>query len=427
MERIYWNEVLETMPREQHRAWQLVKLQEHLRFVYEHSAYYRKSFAVAGVKPDDIQSLEDLAKLPTTSKMQFIADQKENPPYGDLLTCDPHQLVRIYWAPGPETIYFTQEDWDYTVDLGARTFFTNGVRSTDVVDVTSTYHWVIAGTLMDEAFRKVGAAVIPGGAGMTQMHVDVLRLTRATVIFVFPTFAEEIVKAAREQGIDPARDLNVRLAHLSGELRTEAQRTELEKAFGMVGRELYGTAEVPFVAAECDCGGGMHFEPRFIVEVVDPETGNPVGPDEKGELIVTDLTKRAQPIIRYRTGDITASVNYEPCPCGRTTPRMGRILGRASDIPRVKGLFIVPKQVGEVLAEHTALGRFQMIINRPAGERDTLTIRVEAERAAQTDSLRAVLVKALKDKIRITTEVELVDPGTIPADTKVVIDNRSAG
>jgi len=423
-ERAYWNEELETMPLDQLSRWQFEQLQKQLEYVYARTPHYQRVFKEASITPDAITSLDIFfEKIPFISKFDIIQNQKENPPFGELLSVDPSEIIRIFWAPGPETIYFTREDFPYTVDLGARTFFTNGVRSHDIVNITCTYHWVIAGTLQDAAYQRIGCAVIPGGAGMTQMHVEVMRLTGATAMFAFPTFAEEIGKVAREMGIDPARDLKIRLASISGEIRSEAMRKGLEETFGMVTRELYGTAEVPYVAAECPEGGGMHLEPRFIVEILDPATGKPVPPGEKGEVIVTDLFKRAQPVLRYRTGDITAGLNYEPCPCGRTTPRMGRILGRASDIPRVKGLFIVPKEVQEVIDRHPELGRFQMIIERPQ-TRDTLTIRIECLQPVDRARMRETLIKEFKDKIRITVDVEFVDEGTIPADAKVVDDRR---
>ncbi len=421
----YWDAHLEVMPREELLRWQWERAQEQLVYAYHSSPYYRSAFKAAGVRPREIANLEEfLAAVPCLTKMQIIEDQREHPPFGRLLAVKPEELIRIYWSPGPELIVFTPEDYAYVVDLAAKAFYTCGVRPEDIVNVTCTYHWVIAGTVIDEAFRRIGCAVIPGGAGQSRMHVEVMRATRTTVLFAFFTFAEELGKVAMEIGLDPARDLSLRLAIVTGEVRARTLRRELERTFGFQTREIYGTSEVPFVAAECPEGGGMHVDPRFIVEVLDPHTQRPVLEGERGELVVTDLMKRAQPSIRYRTGDITEGLDGAPCPCGRTTPRIGPILGRVGQIPRVKGLFIVPREVEEVIGQHPELGRFQLVVDRP-GIRDRLTVKIELKGAADESSLKEVLARELKEKIRVTAdEIIFIPTGAFPADAPVVEDLR---
>ncbi|GBC76792.1 Phenylacetate-coenzyme A ligase [bacterium HR08] len=421
----YWEAALETMPREQLLHWQEERLRQHLAYVYEKSPYYRRAFEVAGITPAEITNLETFAAaVPCLTKMQIIEDQKEHPPFGRLLAVEPAELIRIYWSPGPELIVFTPQDYAYVVDLAAKAFYTCGVRPQDIVNVTCTYHWVIAGTVIDEAFRKIGCAVIPGGAGQSRMHIEVMRATRTTVLFAFFTFAEELGRVAHEMGLDPARDLTLRLAIVTGELRARALRQELEQTFGFQTREIYGTSEVPFVAAECSEGGGMHLDPRFIVEVLDPQTQKPVADGESGELVITDLMKRAQPSIRYRTGDITEGLDPTPCPCGRTTPKMRPILGRVGQIPRVKGLFIVPREVEEVIHRYPELGRFQLIVDRPE-IRDRLTIKIELRSSSEGAGLRETLLRDLKEKIRVTAdELVFVPEGSIPADAPLVEDLR---
>ncbi len=425
MSEAYWDASLETMPREELLRWQQERLRQHLSYVYEHSPYYRRAFDEAGVAPNDITGLDAfVAAVPCVTKMQIIEDQREHPPFGRLVTVRPEDLVRIYWSPGPEMIVFTPSDYAHVIDLAAKAFYTCGVRREDIVNVTCTYHWVIAGTVIDEAFRKIGCAVIPGGAGQSRMHVEVMRATRTTVLFAFFTFAEELGKVAVEMGLDPARDLSLRLAIVTGELRARTLRRDLEQTFGVQTREIYGTSEVPFVAAECPEDGGMHVDPRFIVEVLDPHTGTPVSAGESGELVITDLVKRAQPSIRYRTGDITEGLDDAPCPCGRTTPRMKPILGRIGQIPRVKGLFIVPREVEEVIGRHPELGRFQLIVDRPE-IRDRLTVKIELRGATDEASLRERLLGELKEKIRVTAdEIIFVPEGTLPADAPIVEDLR---
>ncbi|GBC81829.1 Phenylacetate-coenzyme A ligase [bacterium HR10] len=421
----YWEAALETMPREQLLRWQQEHLRQHLAYVYERSPYYRRAFEAAGITPAEITNLEAFAAaVPCLTKMQIIEDQREHPPFGRLLAVEPTELIRIYWSPGPELIVFTPHDYASVVDLAAKAFYTCGVRPQDVVNVTCTYHWVIAGTVIDEAFRKIGCAVIPGGAGQSRMHIEVMRATRTTVLFAFFTFAEELGHVAREMGLDPARDLTLRLAIVTGELRARTLRQDLERTFGFRTREIYGTSEVPFVAAECPEGGGMHLDPRFIVEVLDPQTQQPVAEGESGELVITDLLKRAQPSIRYRTGDITEGLDPTPCPCGRTTPKMRPILGRVGQIPRVKGLFIVPREVEEVIRRYPQLGRFQLIVDRPE-IRDRLTIKIELKSPSEETSLRETLLRDLKEKIRVTAdELVFVPEGSLPADAPLVEDLR---
>jgi phenylacetate-CoA ligase len=412
------------MPREEMMLWQWERLRRQLAYAYEHSAYYRSAFEAAGIRPEAIGSLDEFtAAVPCLTKLQIIEDQREHPPFGRLCAVRPQELIRIYWSPGPELIVFTPEDYAAVVDLAAKAFDTCGVRREDVVNVTCTYHWVIAGTVIDEAFRKIGCAVIPGGAGQSRMHIDVMRATRTTVLFAFFTFAEELGKVAEEMGLDPARDLSLRLAIVTGELRARTLRQEVERTFGIQTREIYGTSEVPFVAAEC-AEGGMHLDPHFIVEVLDPQTQRPVPEGESGELVITDLVKRAQPSIRYRTGDITEGLQSAPCPCGRTTPRMKPILGRVGQIPRVKGLFIVPREVEEVIGRHPELGRFQLIVDRPE-IRDRLTVKIELKGAADESRLRDVLTRELKEKIRVTAdEIVFVPEGALPPEAPIVQDLR---
>lgn len=327
-------------------------------------------------------------------------------------------MVRIYVGPGPQATYMTAADYALTADNAAWAFFTNGFRKGDRVDNTIMYHWVIAGTVIDEGLRSIGCTVIPGGIGNPQLHLEYGRWAGITGFFAFPTFLEELAVKAEELGIDPRRDLRLRLATISGEMRSEAVLRRQREFWGMEIREIYGGAEVPFLAAECAAGRGMHLNPDFHVEFLSPETREPAGPSEPAVPVVTELGRQAYPMIRYWTGDVTAGYEEDPCACGRTTARMGRILGRVGDIPRVKGLFVVPKQVQASLDRVGGLGRFQLVVDRPERQ-DRLTVRVESEHQRREE-----VVGALKDGIRLTCEVELLAPGSLPADAPVVVDRR---
>ena len=421
----FWKGDAETAAPDDRARALLARLQTHASHVYGSSEFYRRRFDDAGVDPGGLIDFEALASLPVVTKQETIDDQKSAPPYGTMLGTHPDEIIRQYIGPGPQTSYFTREDLAVSIDDAAWCFSTNGFRSSDVVDVTIMYHWVIAGTIIDDGYRSIGCAVIPGGIGMGQQHVDAWRWSNVTGVFALPTFLDELGTHVEEAGVDPTTDLKLRVCTISGEQRSAGAKARMEAFWGgMKVREIYGGSEVPFVAAEADDGGGMYLNPEFIVEVVDPVTHRPVASGEPGVLVVTDVRRRAYPMLRYFTGDITEGLQHEPGPSGRTTARMGRILGRAGDIPRVKGLFVVPAQVAAALATVGEFGSFQLVIDRP-GTQDTLLVRVEKPRATDgRTGLADRVVEALKDGIRLTCDVELVDHGRLGPDPPVVVDRR---
>ena len=420
----YWSKELETMPQERLKEHHLDRAKKQLKYAYKNSPYYKKSFNEAGVKPEDIKSFEDYQKgIPFISKPKIMEIQAQNPPLGDLLAADPEDLSQLFYAPGPIIYPFTQEDWVCVVEGAARALFTMGARKDDIVDCTVNYNWVIAGKLLDDAMKMAGTAVIPGGVGMTRTHIEVMKLTNCTILFGFPTFCQQLAETAMEMGLDPNKDLSVRLVQVFGEVRTEAGKKALGEAFGAKVRELYGTADLGIVAAECPEGGGMHLDPDVLVEILDPQTGQPVTWGESGEICGCDFSRKAMPIIRYRTGDITEGLNLEPCSCGRTTPRLKRILGRVGDIPRIKGMFISPRQIDNVLDNYPELGKYQIIVERPK-LRDELTIKIEYKEPLNLEGIKERLVNDLKVAIRVTPQLELVKKGTILEDAPLVDDRR---
>lgn len=418
-----WKGESETLDPRQRDHRNLERLRAHIERVRGSSAFYRQR--LGGVDVDRLTSVQALADVPTVSKAEIIADQHANPPYGSLIGCDPEQIVRLYIGPGPQATYFTRPDYMATTEDAAWVFASHGFRPSDVVDVTIMYHWVIAGTIMDEGYRLVGCATIPGGIGNPRMHLENARWSGTTGLFAFPTFLEELANAARDMDLEPARDLRLRLCSIAGEMHSADHRARMEEFWGgMAVRELYGGAEVPFSAAECELGRGMHVNPDMIVELLHPESSQPVGPGEPGVIVVSETQRQAYPMVRYFTGDLSEGLNSDPCDCGRTTPRLGRILGRVGDIPRVKGLFVVPKQVAASLERCGDLGAFQLVVDRP-GTQDRLTVRVEhSGDAGRRDALAADVVAVLKESIRLTCEVELVDKGAL--DGRPTVDDRRA-
>jgi phenylacetate-CoA ligase len=400
-------------------------LRQKIQYAYRNLVYYQQSFDDAGVDPASIQTPEDLQALPMVSKEQIIFDQKAHPPFGTLAG-DASELTRINLIASTYYMCFSRDDQARMTGMFAEAFRTLGVRPGDIVDLASAFHWVMAGTQMDAALRELGAAVVPSGPGQTEQRIRVIHEVGVTAIQAFTPYAEELAIRCQEQGIDPQTDLGVRLLMVGGELRDSAAKARLEAAWGgAVAREFYGASEAGMAAAECfEVGDGMHLGSHCIVEVVDPETGRAVAPGAPGEIVTTELVRSLQPFIRYRTGDITEGLCSDPCACGRTSWRLGRILGRNSEIARVKGLFIAPAVVDQVVRRLPQACAWGAIVERP-GTMDSITVRVEwAGGADGRDAVASDLVRHLKDAVGITCAVELVEPETIDVSLPRIQDLR---
>ena len=421
---LYWNKDLETITPSGLKKLQSERLSSLMEHAYARSEFYRNHWDAIGLRPSDIRTLDDyFKKVPFITKSQIIENQAQTPPFGTFLAESLEKINRTYYSPGPLLVPFSRDDYDHMVDQCATCLYICGAREEDIVDITFNYHWVLAGTTLDSAFRRIGCNVIPGGVGQTKTHVEILKLTRATIIFAFPTFAQTLAQTALDMGLDPAKDLNVRLIIITGEIRSEQDKVGLAKTFGAEVRELYATNEIGWVAAECEYGGGMHFYADNILEIIDPQTKEQVQPGISGEIVSICFGRKVMPIIRYRTGDLTEGISEGPCPCGRHSPKIKRILGRVSDIPRIKGMFVAPRQVAQVVERFKELGRFQIIVDRP-DVRDELIIRIEHRGKEKTRDLENILISELKAAIRLTARVELVEEGSIPPDEPVVQDRR---
>lgn len=425
----YWQRDTEILPREQQREHQWRLLLQQLRYAYDRSPYYRRRFDDAGVNPHQFRSPTDYFEhIPFLKKEDIIEEQAKHPPHGRFLAVHPDEIVRLYVSPGPIVWSFTAEGYRRYCEAFAKGVYLCGVRASDVVDVTPNYAWVPAGTFMDEGYRMVGAAVLPGSVGLSDFHVEVMKLAKVTVIHAFTTFLAQLGEVVKHKGYDPQRDLAVRLGIIGGEIRSEAARQALGEPFGGIAiREQYGTAEIGVIANECEYGGGMHLSDDHLVEIIDPHTAQHVAEGASGELVVSDVWRQAMPIIRYRTGDLTEGLNLEPCPCGRTAPRLKRIVGRVSDIPRIKGMFVIPRNIQNVLDRYPELGRFQIVVDRP-GRQDELTIRVALRQPADDPgALSRRLTAEIREAIRLTATIQLVEATALPDSAPLVEDRRSVG
>ncbi|MBM4454003.1 MAG: phenylacetate--CoA ligase, partial [Chloroflexi bacterium] len=331
-------------------------------------------------------------------------------------------LERVYVSPGPiyDPHHQSESFWQRHVQLVRAMGF--GKR--DVVINTWAYHLVPAGHMFDEALRRAGVTVIPMGVGNTELQVQVMHHLKVTGFFGSTGFFMNIITKAEEMGFDIRKDFNLRLVCIGGEMGGGPIRKLVEEKYGIVTRDAYGTADVGMVAYECSEKNGMHIAENVIVEIINPETGEPIGKDENGEVVITPIDE-IYPLIRFGTGDLAGWIE-EPCPCGRTSLRMTRLLGRVGDAVRTRGMFIHPRQLEPAFAKFTEISKCQAVVTRP-GHRDELTLRVElkADEGVDKEKLSQQLNQVVSDAVRIKVDrVEFVARGTIPEGHKLIVDQR---
>ncbi|ACX51335.1 Phenylacetate--CoA ligase [Ammonifex degensii KC4] len=426
----------ETLPREELRELQLVRLKALLARVYERVPFYRRKMDEAGVKPEDIRSLEDIRHLPFTTK----EDLRENYPFG-LFAVPLKDVVRLHASSGttgkPTVVGYTRRDLNLWAELVARIVRMAGVGRGDVAQICFSYALFTGGFGLHAGLERVGATVIPAAAGNTERHVRLMQDFGTTVLVGTPSYILHIAEVARQMGVDP-RCLRVRKALCGAEPWSEGMRAEIERVWGIEAYDNYGLSEIigPGVAGECLERRGLHInEDHFLVEVVNPETGEPLPVGEKGELVFTTLTKEALPLIRYRTRDLSRLLP-DPCPCGRTTIRMERVMGRTDDMLIIRGVNVFPSQIEEVLTGIPGLApHYQIIVDRK-GYLDELEIQVELAQEGFTgsyedlESLEETVRHRLQSVLSITPKVKLLEYGSLTRSTgkaKRVIDRRRGG
>jgi phenylacetate-CoA ligase len=420
----YWDKEFECMSIDQWHETIKLTMHKYLRYASQNSTFYRKAFERAGFRPEEIVDLDDFKnRVPFLTHRDVIKNQRTNPPYGGFLAVNQKDIVRIYSSPGPLMIPFALSDMEEFINSTAQGLHICGARPGDICDVTSAYQWQLAGTMVDDGFRRIGCAVVPGGAGMARTHINTMKHLGATVFYAFPSFAMKLVQTASEMGINPAADMKVRLIILAPGAHSVTERRTLEEFFDAEVRSMYGGAEAGFVASECSERRGHHCFSNSIVEVVDPDSGRQVPNGTPGEIVLTDLSRRALPMIRYRTGDLTEGLQHDTCSCGRTSPRLGRLIGRTDDIPRVKGTLVLPDSIAEVLAKDESLGRFQIILDR-VGFADRLTVRVESRRSRISGVVKRSLLEDIRAAIFFKPEIEIVSKGAIGSGAPILVDDR---
>jgi phenylacetate-CoA ligase len=431
----YWNKNFETATRDELRKHQLRLLKEKVKFCYENTEFYRNRFKSAGISPSDIKTLDDTQKIPFTVK----DDLRDTYPFG-MVAAHLDGIVEIHASSGttgnPVVGAYTQNDMDVWAELMARSLYATGVRRQDVIHNAYGYGLFTGGLGFHYGAQKIGSTIIPISGGMTERQIKLMKDLGSTVLCCTPSYAIYLAETMNEMGVDPRKDLKLRIGHFGAEPWSERIRERVEKELGVEAFDIYGLTELcgPGVSVECPEHNGLHiWEDHFLVETIDPKTGDVLPAGEEGELVFTTLTKTGLPILRFRTRDISV-VETEKCSCGRTHSRMMRVTGRSDDMLIIRGVNVFPSQIEYVIMGFPELAaQYQIVLDRP-GALDVFTIK--AELTEQTSKSTPEELNALKLKIGqkvsnitgISPIVELAKPGEIPRSVgkaKRVLDLRS--
>jgi len=429
----YWDPIIERMPEEELLELQTRKLKHVLNYVTEYSNFYRKKFAEAGVDSKDVRSLNDLSKLPFTTKKDF----RDNYPTG-MFCVPPSQIIRYHASSGTTgkrtIVGYTRGDvFEWATSI-ARGLTSLGIGRSDVIQNSYGYGLFTGGLGIHYGAEMVGATTLPTGAGGTERQIELMQDLGSTVIACTPSYFLHIAEVAKSLNVDFKRDTKLRAGLFGAEFWSENMRKRIEDTTGVRAYDIYGTSELNGpLFMECTYQNGIHaWADQYIMEVINPDTGEVLGEGEEGELVVTTLAKEALPLIRYRTGDIT-HLNFEKCECGRTHPRIMRIQGRADDMLKIRGVNVFPSQVESVLMKMPELGDNYVLIVDREHELDKLTVRVEVsdripkKSGDYLEELNRKVSRQLKNILNLTVDVELVEQGSIPRSegkAKRVIDKR---
>ena len=416
----YWEPEIETMPREKLRELQLDRLKKTIS-IAARSPYYGKVFAEHGITPDSIRTLDDLRRIPFTTK----ADMRANYPFG-LVAGDMRQDgVRIHSSSGttgtPTVIVHSQHDLDSWANLVARCLYTVGIRRTDVFQNSSGYGMFTGGLGFQYGAERLGALTVPAAAGNSKRQIKFITDFHTTALHAIPSYAIRLAEVIASEGIDPS-STSLRTLVIGAEPHTDEQRRKIERLLGVKAYNSFGMTEMngPGVAFECTEQNGMHiWEDCYLVEIIDPETGEPMPDGEVGEMVLTTLDRDMMPLLRYRTRDLTRILPGE-CPCGRTHRRIDRIKGRSDDMFIIKGVNIFPMQVEKILVQYPQLGSDYLItLDTLADRQDEMLVEVElndlcVDSYIELDRMRRDITHRLKDEILVTPKVKLVKKGTLP-------------
>ncbi len=419
MEHIIWNREMECANRKTIRELQLERLKHTVKVCYENVPAYKKKFDAIGLKPEHIKTLKDVKNIPFTT----AEDLRENYPFG-MFAVDKRQVVRIHGSSGttgkPKVVGYTKADLDMWSEIVARIICAAGGTPDDIVQVSFGYGLFTGGFGLHYGMEKLGAMVVPVSSGNTERQLMLMQDFGTTILIATPSYALYMADVAEKLGIDKSK-LKLRLALFGGEGHTEEMRAKIEKQLNITATENYGLCEVigPGYSGECYKKNGMHIaEDHFYTEVVDPDTLEPLPMGEKGELVITSLTKEACPVLRYRTRDISW-LDDSPCSCGRTSMRMAKVQGRSDDMLIIRGVNVFPSQIESVLMSMKEVAPFYEIVVTSEGYMDKLEVKVELTDATLLDDftelekLRNKVRASLHTTLNIDARVTLVSTGTL--------------
>ena len=430
-----WKEEVECADRAGLKALQSDHLKKLIPYIYHHCPVYKDKLDAAGVVPDTMASIDDIKKLPFTTK----EDMRDNYPYG-LFSAPQEEIKEIHVSSGttgnPTLVGYTRDDLALWGDVMARTLCCAGAEPGDTIQIAYGYGLFTGGLGFHYGALEMGLRVIPTSSGQTARQLKIMQDFNPRIIGGTPSYALYMAEEAKELGIDP-REGNWKIGIFGAEPWSDSMRQEIEDAWNMLATDVYGLSEIigPGVAQECPHKDGLHiFSDVFYPEIIDPQTGDEVEPGQDGELVITTLTKQGIPLIRYRTRDIV-SINHETCRCGRTSPRISKIRGRTDDMIVVRGINVFPSQI-----EHVLVGiegtqpHYQIVVDREAHKLDQVEVLVEVEQQffsdeiKQLNELREKIRKEIQAVLSVGVKVTLVEPKTIERSmgkSKRIVDKRT--
>jgi phenylacetate-coenzyme A ligase PaaK-like adenylate-forming protein len=399
------------------KSYQEKFLKEVVEHAYASGTPLRRSMDSLGQIPADVNSVEDLQKLPITKKKDLSEAQKSDPPFGGFLTVPIANLARIHQSPGPiyDPVGAEHDYWRWKTAL-----YSVGFRAGDIVVNTFAYHLTPAGHMFEEGIVELGGVIVPTGVGNTETQVQIVKALGVTGYIGTPSFLMAILKKAEEVGLKPQEDLKLEVAFLAAEMLPESMRKRFFEEFGIIGRQAYGTADVGCLSYECPATNGMHIHYDVIVEIVDPDSGKALPEGEPGEVVVT-CNNRIYPLVRFGTGDVSA-ITTEECSCGRKSPRLTRIMGRVDQVTKVKGMFVHPSQVQKVVETHPEIAKARLVVERP-GDQDIMKLEVELKGAVAEGFLSKVEA-TIRDSLKLKGSVCILESGTLADEQKIIEDRR---
>lgn len=425
---------IQYVDREELERIQLTRLKKTVERISKSPSVYSEMWESNKVDPSSIDTLQDIEKLPFTSR----EDLRKYFPFG-FLTVPLDRIVRVHTSTGttgkPKAIFFSRKDIDQAASLIARSMRMTGARCGDVFQNMMSYGLFTGGLVFHYGAEKLGVLVIPAGAGNTERQIELMQDFKTSILHITPSYALHLADVLEERGINPAHDLNLRVMYLGAEPYSEETRQKIQKIYNVRAYNSYGLSEMngPGVAFECSHQEGMHlWEDNFILEIIDPKTGRRVSEGEEGELVLSSINREAMPILRYRTGDITF-IYPDECPCGITHRRIARIKGRADDMFIMRGVNVFPSEVERLLMDLPEVARNYQIVLERENSSDIMKVKVEVKKTffngtfEHLERLRESIKKKLRSELMLTPRVELVEPGTLPrtsGKSQRVIDKR---